>query len=275
MKNLVRLGIAGALALSGSMAAHASMTPGSLGSTSTPGSTGDLILFADVYNSSGAFLGAYVGDTGVSAGTSGSTVGTTTSAFDDSNLKSLLSLASGNTIMWAIEAAGGNGAGNGTAGPSPYVVSTGNATNGSQFSNLKGIQLGQMANAWDSQVGTLSGQAASGSNSVLLPTGNPLTAGGTGFNPTGTTPDASDWYNNSGFVATNGLGSASLYLMTATDTGTTTRDVTTLLSGYTVSLTSSGFTITSSTVPLPAAVWLLGSGLLGLAGIARRKVGAA
>jgi hypothetical protein len=44
---------------------------------------------------------------------------------------------------------------------------------------------------------------------------------------------------------------------------------------YDVSLTSSGLTFSlaggGAPVPVPAAVWLLGSGLLGLAGVARRK----
>jgi hypothetical protein len=44
----------------------------------------------------------------------------------------------------------------------------------------------------------------------------------------------------------------------------------------TVELTAAGLvltpgSVTPPTVPLPPAVWLLGSGLLGLAGIARRK----
>jgi hypothetical protein len=48
-----------------------------------------------------------------------------------------------------------------------------------------------------------------------------------------------------------------------------------------VSLTSAGLNITAlgsgggggpPPVPLPAAVWLLGSGLLGLTGVARRKL---
>jgi len=32
------------------------------------------------------------------------------------------------------------------------------------------------------------------------------------------------------------------------------------------------FSITASTVPIPAAVWLFGSGLLGMIGVARKKV---
>jgi len=38
-----------------------------------------------------------------------------------------------------------------------------------------------------------------------------------------------------------------------------------------MSLNSWGLDITTSVVPVPAAVWLFGSGLIGLAGIARRK----
>jgi hypothetical protein len=46
----------------------------------------------------------------------------------------------------------------------------------------------------------------------------------------------------------------------------------------TASLSANGLTLTGAggsgppPVPLPAAVWLLGSGLLGLTGVARRKL---
>jgi hypothetical protein len=36
-------------------------------------------------------------------------------------------------------------------------------------------------------------------------------------------------------------------------------------------LTLTGNTVTPPTVPLPPAVWLLGSGLLGLVGVSRRR----
>ena len=38
-----------------------------------------------------------------------------------------------------------------------------------------------------------------------------------------------------------------------------------------VNATWTGITITPTAVPVPAAVWLFGSGLLGLVGVARRK----
>jgi len=38
-----------------------------------------------------------------------------------------------------------------------------------------------------------------------------------------------------------------------------------------LSLNSWGLDITTSVVPVPAAAWLFGSGLLGLVGVARRK----
>ena len=36
-------------------------------------------------------------------------------------------------------------------------------------------------------------------------------------------------------------------------------------------VSNDGYNMSVATVPVPAAVWLFGSGLLGLAGIARRK----
>lgn len=44
------------------------------------------------------------------------------------------------------------------------------------------------------------------------------------------------------------------------------------LTSFTAVYRATDFTVTTSAVPVPAAAWLLGSGLLGLLGVARRKV---
>jgi hypothetical protein len=84
-----------------------------------------------------------------------------------------------------------------------------------------------------------------------------------------------------GGATSNGniAGSAeNLYSVTAgTPAGITTK-VSYTLEG-TASLSAAGLTLASAgtnppppPIPLPAAVWLLGSGLLGLTGVARRKL---
>ncbi len=261
MNNLVKLGVAGALALGGSMAAHATITV-----PTSSGTTGDVLLWADVFSSSGSLLEAYVGDTGVSVDSIGAG-NKPSGTFDDSNLASLLSLATGtNTILWVLEG------GDGHAGPSPYLVSSTGGTLAATIGNQSGLSLTD----WGS------GLASEISNSVIPLTGSGTSAlsssdsaiGGTGFNPFHLGADVTNWYGNAGNVATTGLGTvASFYLATAPNqSGGTAATLTKL---FNVTLTASGLTYSSLAVPIPAALWLLGSGLLGLAGVARRKVSAA
>jgi hypothetical protein len=67
---------------------------------------------------------------------------------------------------------------------------------------------------------------------------------------------------------------ANLYYVTAGTGGKSTTKVSYTVAD-TATLSAAGLAIasaTSVTTPLPAAVWLLGSGLLGLTGVARRKL---
>jgi hypothetical protein len=267
MKNLVKLGVAGALALGGSMTAHASITV-----PTSSGTTGDLVLWADVFNGS-TLVQAYVGDTGISVDSAGG--GTLPSTFTDANLNTLLSKVTGsNTIFWVLEGGWGH------AGPAMYLVSSnpGTFNNNLTGNTLNGMGLGvsseinNVVNALPGIAGTGAGTGGSG-----LSSSDNQTAGvGTGFNPFAVgTQDATNWYNETGNVSTNGLGTqATFYLLTAGNQSTGT--LAKISSLFNVSLTASGLTFSPlSAVPLPAALWLLGSGLLGLAGVARRKVSAA
>jgi hypothetical protein len=260
MKNLVKMGVAGALALSGSMAAHATI----VGPTSSPGSTGDLVLFADVFTSTGTLVKAYAGDTGVSVDSIGS--GTQPSGtFHDANLDSLLALATaGTTTIWVLE--GGYRHVN-----APYLISS------SPSLTPIGAQNGSKLAAWGAglvnQVSVVNGVLVNPTDTSLLTTDN--SSFGTGFNPFALASDVTNWYGQTTSVATTGLGTQT-NIYRATASGISSANLATITGIFKATLTSAGLSFQPfSAVPLPAAVWLLGSGLLGLAGVARRKVGAA
>lgn len=92
-----------------------------------------------------------------------------------------------------------------------------------------------------------------------------------------------NWQGNATFDATeewNGVGSSSMQFFSMTTTGGTgarNNGSTTLVAfdpaiAGTFTLSSTGLTYGApSAVPVPAAVWLLGSALVGLAGVGRRR----
>jgi hypothetical protein len=286
MKNLVKFGIAGALALSGTMAAHASIVV-----PSSSGTTGDLVLFADVFNGS-TLVKAYAGDTGIAVTTiSGKSLSPLPNTFTDTNLTSLLSSAAGNTVVWAIE-----GGGNGSAHFSPPdIIASGDASLAHPFGgNVNGSTINLMQTGLNGEITNLNGLIGNGSNAAASitvnsagtsmlstsPTGDgPVTSNGTAFNPNLIGNDAHNWYGVTPNIPTTGLNtSAGLFALTATSTAGGA--VGNVVEMYTAELTSAGLVISAlstggGAVPIPAAVWLLGSGLLGLAGVARRKVGGA
>ena len=267
MNTLGKLGVAAALTMS-YVSAHAAF----VGPTST--SPGDVFLFAEVLSSTGSVLGSYAGDTGTTVA-NGITSINSISASSDANLKSLLTLgaSSGNTIEWAVQG-GGSFVKAGTAnyyapGAAGFVTTiqnlssfnpSGSALN--QWAHLNG-QAGGTINVINNTLGT--GSAATSIFSTAVATGgiwdvSPAVAG---------TSNVANWYSTTTTTGNAGLGSDTLYFVTGN--GAANPAVVNAIGTATLSATGFSFSPSSTPVPLPAAVWLLGSGLLGLAGVGRRK----
>ena len=160
-------------------------------------------------------------------------------------------------------------------------TSSGNAPGKFVYTFTTGVDLTQPANVVSSNqlsVGynaleasdlTLNGQINSGTPGD----GASTPATGDGLWGRGSTQDPQNWFGNGPNTAI-ALGTAStLYTLTGNGTNVTAQ---VYLAGEKVTLLANGtLEAVASAVPLPAAIWLLGSGLLGLAGIGRRRAVAA
>jgi hypothetical protein len=271
MSKLLTAGAVGALAL-GAAAAHASIQSGANGS-------GDAIVFAEVLNSLGsAAVASYAGDTGVSvnsliAGLSG----TTTVLVGDANLTKLFAAdAPGDILEFAVMGGQNNNGSTATAGSYQYITSVANNST-TQLNQKNNSSLLSMATDLQQDVGTVNSNINNPAvNSIEGP--SPASAGVWDVNNTTGTA-----YWGLANLSNGSVSSTveNLYYLTGGGGGNLTHTKNTLLS-ETATLTSSGLvltvagggggtTTTPPTVPLPPAVWLLGSGLLGLAGVARRK----
>jgi hypothetical protein len=254
MNNFVKLGFLGSLALGG-VAAHASITV-----PQSTGSPGDVLLYADIV-AGGSSVEGYIGDTGVSV--DGVVHGTQLGNFTDGNLASFLNLAaspSGSTVLWSVVGGGGTAAG------APEFVSTFTKP----YTQTSGASLTSWVGALQESVNAANGLI--GGSATSLATTNVGVTGGIQYSPTALVTDMSNWGGCPQNFLT-GLG-ASTELFAVTAAGYNGNQLTSAANEGTVSLTANGlvYTPATGTVPLPAAVWLLGSGLLGLAGVARRKI---
>jgi hypothetical protein len=267
MNTTIKLGVAGALAF-GAIAAHASIAVPSSGSS-------DAILFAEVLNAAGTgVVASYAGDTGVSinALVTGSLSGQTTVLGSDSNLAKLFSAdAAGDSLVWSVQGGQYNGtntaANFGVKGNAQFVTtSAGDSTGKLALNETTNLLHWANLSADISQINVNSGGASSVEGA---------SAAGAGIWDSNTPSGVSGWYSN-GPVTGNVLGGTqALFYVTGNGTSNLAHVSYSTL-GTTADLTSGGLVLTSgtgtTTTPLPAAVWLLGSGLFGLAGVARRKL---
>jgi hypothetical protein len=279
MNTLLKSAVAGALAL-GATSAFAIGVPSSNNS--------DVILYVDALTSTGASAGVYALDTGITLsslmpGPYSSTAANST-AFSAPNkvvgpsttLSTFLSSHSGNTIQWTLE--GGQYNNPGFAGGSPTSSSNNNsvapgsalavftspaltglfpgtstASTGGLENFLNGLQNDLTSGGLTSLTGTETGTATEGVGAQTKYT----FFGGPDLAATGSTAIKLFGFTGNGV---NG-GQLQSYLLGSATLGT---DGTLTLNGN-----------ATAPVPLPAAVWLFGSGLMGLVGVSRRRKAAA
>lgn len=258
MNTIVKLSVASVLAL-GAISANAAISTPSSGSS-------DVILFAEVLSSTDTVLASFAGDTGVSVTSAFNGVNATYAA--DSNLAALFAAnTAGTKLVWAVQGGQYTGpiAQSYNIGAAQYVTTTDNNQN---ITGKNGNNLTKWATGLGNTVVILNSNFAGG-NSV-----EGTAAATAGVWDSNTPSGVSGWYSNGpGTTLANSLGESQT-LYSVTGAGTIAAKLA-LLSNGTVTLTSAGLQFSTNSappaVPLPPAVWLLGSGLLGLAGIARRK----
>jgi hypothetical protein len=274
MNTIAKLGVAGALSLSYVSAHAAFVSP-----TST--SPGDVLLFAEVLNSSGSVIGSYAADTTVAVSSSITSIAI--SAATDANLQSLLTLGAGagNSIKWAVMGGGGIDPVGSTqyALPGKALFVTTLTTAGSLAAN--GV-VGSNLNNWAKLGGVpftngtvptinsnLANLAPAGTHTADTSIFATSAAAGGVWDTTVLQNGVQNWFSFGTSTAVSGLGSSSLYSVTGN--GNVAPVLVSALGTATLSATGFTFSNSVAAVPLPAAVWLLGSGLLGLVGVGRRK----
>jgi len=271
MNIALKAGAASALTLAG-MAAHASIASLTSGSS-------DAILFAEVINAAGtAAVASYAGDTGISLSKLESGTYTGTVLATDPNFQAFYAAdTAGDTVDFGI--LGGAYTGNATI---PNFKTPGRATFLTTALNNDTSSLAQINPSGLVTFSVALGSTINAINS-LLPTTTATSIEGS--NPT--TSGQFDYFSTQGIAYWGGAGvlnynssttAATLFAVTAgspiatTTIVSSTAEETAVLSNAGLSLVGlNGGTTSPPPVPLPAAVWLLGSGLLGLTGVARRR----
>jgi hypothetical protein len=186
----------------------------------------------------------------------------------DANMTTFLAnaTAAGQTVNWAIMAGDNTGASSRNPGANRYLSTT--ATN--YGTNPTSITNAGLVSPWNGLY-----QMQLDTNTAIA-SGVPLDKKSVfpnGQYGQGAYSNSGDWFGT-GFQNSAAVGSSqNLYLLTGASglSTVTARDylvgVFSMDASGNLSFTSAG----TGAVPLPAAVWLFGSGLLGLAGVGRRK----
>lgn len=252
MNSTIKLAIASALSL-GAVAAHATIADNSTGAST-------MILFGEVLTSSNAVVASYAGDTGVSV--SSAYAGTSAFIAADANLSALFAADVGtDTLVWAVEGGQYSGQNNTTQYVAGKTQNVTTAFNPAQIPTKNSAALVNQNTVLHQTLSTLNGNLGAGT-SVEGPA-----VGAAGVWDANVPNGISGWQSGISSVLT-GFQTVKLYNMTGTGTAGSKLAI---VSNGTVQLSASGVTFATNAVPLPPAVWLLGSGLLGLAGVARRK----
>jgi hypothetical protein len=281
MNTIVKSAVAGALAL-GATGAYAA----GIGLPSSNNS--DVILYVDALTSSGASAGVYALDTGISMsammpGTFVSNAANSTK-FNVPNmtiaattgLSSFLSSHSTNTINWTVEggqynifatsASASKADNTNTVRPGDALVAfsskaiTGPGTSPNVYTAVAG-NLQSYLNNYSADLGNTGG--IHGLTSASETTGSEILGvqgkygliAGNDLSVAGTTTDFF------GFTGNGSIGQVQSYLL-----GTAS-----LATNGTLTLAGNAAPPPPPAVPLPAAVWLFGSGLMGLVGVSRRR----
>jgi len=266
----MKVGAASALTLAG-MAAHASISQPSTGSS-------DAILFAAVVNTTaGTTVASYAGDTGISISTLAAGGYSQTGVLgNDTNLANLYTAETqhpGDVVEFAVLGAQYTGQKTAINFETPGVAQFLTTTNNNGTISLMNDTTNSLVHfaGLNSDISTINSNSNS-ANSIEGP--NPLTAGV--WDPNNTLGTAY-WDGGATSNANPTGGTQTLFYVTSGVGGSPSTKVA-YSAEENVSLTSAGLNITAlgsggpPPVPLPAAVWLLGSGLLGLTGVARRKL---
>jgi hypothetical protein len=276
MKNILRFAVAGAL-----MAGYATAQAQSLPSTGSS----DLWLFV----SDQAAKTTFSEDTGISLNSLMSAPFTATAGTLNNSKPASFSLAAstaltnyinaantaGHTLEWAVlgdqyPSVGPNDPSNRVPGAAIAVFDTPSSitTGNSKAASLTNGNVGTIGGGFEGDLQTQVGTYTAGGTVYALGDVNVSVWGEAQGNTGGSTNLYGQGLDQGGLGL--GTGTANLYGLTGNNNAGKEQSY---LLGNNLSLSSTG-TLSVGTVPLPAAVWLFGSGLLGLIGVGRRKAAA-
>ncbi len=274
MKNLVRLAVAGALVAGYHTAAFAQAA------TQPSSDNADLWLFVSDQSTGTTFAE----DTGITINSllpssdlvTGADLSTAindnVTLTADSALASYIASSGASNLEWGVEAIQFNGTTTATGYKTPGadIGITDNTQAGANTAKLVMSNLTTWAGGFQGDVSYLTSGSAtsyvSGGTTYAFSEG---TSGGNVWGAgTGNTGGSTNLYGQGPSQTGVGLGGSGATLYGLTGNNSTLKVQSYILG--TVTLSDTG-TLMISSVPLPSAVWLLASGLLGLAGVGRRR----